>query len=204
MASMDARSSGLRASVDGRERHGRRLAMNLICPQCRVEFERKAGHVNRSLKIGAPLYCGRACAGLARRLNKSDEQKRADKAEYDRKRRAEKGIELREQRRSAYYANHDHYKAKHAEYRKTRMPKHVEYCRQPAYRAKKHKYDIAKACEEYGEWAETWRLLLELEKEIRSQATAYERRVANGYYLRSAQKRRRELCQMRKNSTRAI
>lgn len=179
--------------------------MRLTCPQCSVEFERKAGHVNRSIKIGAPLYCGMACAGLARRskVEKTQDQKRAEKAEYDRKRLAEKGDELRAKKMAAYYANHEHSLALAKEQRKRRMPYHVEYCRKPEYRAKKHEYDIARACEEYGEWAETWRLLLELEKEIRSQATAYERRVANGYYLRSAQKRRRELCQIRKNSTRA-
>ena len=91
-----------------------------------------------------------------------------------------------------------------AEYRKIRMPKHVEYCRQPEYRAKKHDYDKKRSEDEYGEFAEAWRLLQDLEKEIRSQATAYERRVANGYYTRNAQKRRRELCLIRKNSTQAI
>ena len=88
-------------------------------------------------------------------------------------------------------------------YRQANMPRHLEYCRQPEYRAKKHEYDISKAKDEYGEWGDAWRLLLDLEKEIRSQATAYERRVANGYYTRNAQKRRRELWQQRKslNST---
>lgn len=180
--------------------------MKLICPQCSIEFECGTGRFNRARKIDAPLYCGLVCSRLARR-NKNPptpEEKIAAKAEYDRNRRAKMGDELRAKRMAAYYANHERNLALQKEARKRRMPYHIEYCRRPEYRAKKHEYDIAKACEEYGEWAETWRLLLELEKEIRSQATAYERRVANGYYLRSAQKRRRELCQMRKNSTRAI
>ena len=48
------------------------------------------------------------------------------------------------------------------------MPKHVEYCRRPEYKAWKHEYDIQKAAEEFGEFGEAWRLLLDLEKEIRS------------------------------------
>lgn len=138
---------------------------------------------------------------------KTVEQKKAEKAAYDKARRERLGEALRAQKRAAYYENHEESKRKQAEYRKKRMPKHVEYCRRPEYKAKKHEYDIRKACDEYREWAESWRLLLELEKEIRSQASAYERRVANGYYLRSAQKRRRELWQIRKmatNSTPAI
>lgn len=178
--------------------------MRIACAQCGVEFDRKAGHINRSLKIGAPLYCGMACAGLARRSEpKADEQKRAAKAEYDRNRRAKHGIALNEKKRAAYYANREKALAYMAVYRKKRMPKHVEYCRQSKYKAYKHEYDIKRSSAEYAEFAEAWRLLLELEKEIRSQASAYERRVANGYYTRNAQRRRRELWKLR-NSTQGI
>jgi hypothetical protein len=176
--------------------------MRLICPQCSIAFDRNASHVNRSMKNGAPLYCGMACAGLARRVEpKTDEQKRAAKAEYDRNRRAEKGIELRAKKMAAYYADHKRNLAHAKEYRKIRMPKHVEYCRRPEYKSYKHEYDIKRNSQEYADFAEAWRLLIELEKEIRSQASAYERRVANGYYLRSAQKRRRELWAQRKSMT---
>jgi hypothetical protein len=176
--------------------------MNALCCRCGVAFDREAGAVNRAKKMGAPLYCGTACAGLARRLPtpKTPEQKRAEKSAYDRKRRAEKGEALRVKRMAAYYANHAENLARAKQQRKKRMPYHVEYCRQPEYRAKKHEYDIRRGGEGYADFAEAWRLLLDLEKEIRSQATAYERRVANGYYLRSAQKRRRELWSNRKNS----
>lgn len=173
------------------------------CPQCCASFEALVGRVNRAVKIGAPLYCSKACSGLARRVEKADDQKRAEKAEYDRRRRLEKGDALKAEKRAYYAANRDRLLAVMAEYRKVRMPAHVEYCRRPEYKAKKHEYDMRRNAEEYGEWAETWRLLLDLEKEIRSQASAYERRVANGYYTRNAQKRRRELWQIRKhlNST---
>lgn len=175
----------------------------LKCPQCGGAFTACAGRVNRAAKINAPLYCGKPCASLARRLPvpKTPEQKKAEKVAYDRRRRDEQRERLLAEKRAYYEANRPRILEKMAEYRKERMPKHVEYCRRPEYRAKKHEYDLARADAEYGEFAEAWRLLLDLEKEIRSQATAYERRVANGYYTRNAQKRRRELCRIRRTST---
>ena len=80
------------------------------------------------------------------------------------------------------------------------MPLHVEYCRQPAYKARKHEYDKARYESEFGNYVEALRLLQELEQEIRSQASAYEIRVANGYYTRNAQKRRRELWQLKQRN----
>lgn len=175
------------------------------CPQCGDSFAAETGRANSADKIGAPLYCGRVCAGLARRLAmpKTPEQKKAEKAAYDKVRRERLGEVLRERKRSAYYANHREMLRRHAAYRVNRMPSHVEYCRRPEYKAKKHIYDLQRNSAEYGEFAEAHRLLVDLEKEIRSQATAYERRVANGYYTRSAQKRRRELW-LTKTSTQAI
>lgn len=153
------------------------------CPQCRSVFVANSSRTNRAARDGAPLYCGRACAGLARRNPPmSDEQRRAEKAAYDREYRARNP-------------------EKERAYRQANMARHVEYCRRPEYRAKKHEYDAKRNEAEYGEWAEAWRLLQDLEQEIRSQATAYERRVANGYYTRNAQKRRRELWQQRKTLT---
>lgn len=180
--------------------------LHRVCPQCGDSFSAKTGRANRADKIGAPLYCGRACAGIARRLvvPKSAEQKKAEKAAYDReyRRRDPEGMRIYK----ALYYQETRDPEKEREARKARMPQHVEYCRRPEYRAKKHEYDLERNAAEYGEYADTWRLLLDLEKEIRSQATAYERRVANGYYTRNAQKRRRELWQLRKNliSTPAI
>ncbi len=147
--------------------------------------------------MGAPTYCGKVCAGLARRAPpKSDEQKRAEKAAYDEKRRAEKADEIAEKKRAFYEANRDRILAQMTVYRKTRMPAHVEYCRRPEYKVKKHQYDMRRNEQEFAEFAETWRLLQDLEKEIRSQASAYEVRVQQGYYTRNAQKRRRELWQL--------
>lgn len=169
------------------------------CAHCGGLFAAKVSRANRADRDGAPLYCGRVCAGLARRVPKTPEQKKAEKAAYDRTRREEHGDKMKAEKRAHYEANRTQILERMTVYRKQRMPQHVEYCRRPEYRAKKHEYDRKRNEMEYAEWAETWRLLLDLEREIRSQATAYERRVANGYYTRNAQKRRRELWQRRKN-----
>jgi hypothetical protein len=168
------------------------------CPQCKSAFLACTRRVNRAVKALAPLYCGKACASAARRVERTTEEKKARKAAYDRQYR-KRDPDAMKARKAAYYQK-TRDPEREREVRKVRMPRHVEYCRRPEYKAWKHEYDIQLACKEYGEWAETWRLLLDLEKEIRSQATSYERRVANGYYTRNAQKRRREAWKLR-NST---
>jgi hypothetical protein len=167
--------------------------VRFVCAHCGANGERKAGHVNRSLKAGAPLYCNRACAGLARRSKSTPTaaERRANKAAYDREYRARNLERLRAEKAERYQRTRD--PVKEREVRKARMPQHVEYCRRPEYRAWKADYDRQRTAAEYGPYAETYRLLLDLEREIRSRATKYERYVARGYFTRSAQERRREL-----------
>lgn len=174
------------------------------CAQCQAVFAAEVGRIHRAERSGAPLYCSRACAGLARRLANppTDAARRAAKAEYDRKYR-ERNAESRKQYRAEYFQR-TYDPAAAAIVRKARMPKHVEYCRRPEYRSWKQEYDRTRKDAEYGDLGEAFRLLQELEKEIRSQASAYERRVANGYYTRNAQKRRRELCRIRRKSMHSV
>lgn len=177
------------------------------CKRCGNAFNTTASAANRADRAGAPLYCSRMCAGLARRVFRLPEEKRARKSEYDKARRAAIGDKLRTQKRETRFANHAEHLRIEAERRRLPHVKqaHRDYIKRPEYKAKKRVYDESKRKEEYGEFADAWQLLLQLEKEIRSQATSYERRVANGYYTRSAQRRRRELCRLNKlNSMPAI
>lgn len=178
--------------------------MKLTCARdgCGGIFECQAGRYNRAIQLGAPLYCGKACAGLARRrpADVTADQLKAAKAAYDREYRARKRDELAAKKRAHYEANRPQILAQMAEYRKVRMPAHVEYCRRPEYRAKKADYDRERNAAEFGDFGEAWRLLQDLEREIRSQASAYEVRVQQGYYTRNAQKRRRELWQLKQRN----
>ena len=170
--------------------------IEMTCPQCRSIFTAKTARVNRAAKTGAPLYCGRVCAGLARRLKNppTDEQRRAAKAAYDAERRnGPKRAEILAKKMKHYYANHERFKAEHAVYRAAHMQRHVEYCRQPEYRSKKSEYDRRRRAEiQFGDFSEAALLLADIEHEIAERATKYEIYLINGT-LNKAQQRRRAL-----------
>lgn len=176
--------------------------MKRRCPHCKKWHQPKVGAANRADKLGAPIYCSRVCSGLARRKNIAPEAKKAAKSEYDKARRQQIGEELRAKKREAYYANHEKNLAYQAELRKKpgAYEKHLAYLRNPEYREKKKSYDAERQEAGYADFAESWRLLQALEKEIRSRQSAYERRKARGYYARASINRRREAWKL-KNST---
>lgn len=166
----------------------------VLCPQCLGLFETETGRFNRAAKIGSPLYCGRVCAGLARRLKNppTDEQRRSAKAAYDAKRRnGPKRSEILAKKLAHYYANHDRLKAEHAVYRAAHMDRHVEYCRQPEYRAKKAVYDRRRRAEKnFGEFSEAALLLTDIDREIAERSTKYEIYLGNGTLNKALQRRR--------------
>ena len=168
--------------------------IEMTCPQCRGIFTAKTANVNRAAKIGAPLYCGRVCAGLARRLKNppTDEERRAAKAVYDAERRnGPKRAQILAEKMNHYYANHERFKAEHAIYRAAHMDRHVEYCRQPEYRAKKSEYDRKRRAEiQFGDFSEAALLLLDIEREISERATKYEIYLTNGTINKALRRRR--------------
>lgn len=168
-----------------------------FCGFCGAIVRQSPGSINRALREGKPLYCDRTCSGMARRDRRTPEQKKEAKRIYDARRRAEKAAEIRVKKAAYYQRTRDPAKAR--ERRLRNMDRHIEYCRRPEYRAYKADYDRQLRANEYGEYAEAYLLLLELDREIRSRATSYERLKARGYYTRAAQQRRRELWQTIKN-----
>jgi hypothetical protein len=168
----------------------------VACAQCGRIFEAETGRVNRAVKIGAPLYCGRVCAGLARRLKNppTEEQRRAAKAAYDAERRnGPKRAEILAKKMNHYYSNHERLKAEQAIYRAAHMHRHVEYCRQPEYRVKKAEYDRRRRAElNFGDFSEAALLLADIEREIAEHASKYEIYLTNGT-INKAQQRRRAL-----------
>lgn len=160
-----------------------------LCAQCGTKAEQDAGAVNRSKKRGGTLYCGKSCAGIARRTNRSDADKRALKAEYDRQYRA-RDPEKRKAEKAEYYRR-THDPVREAEARKKRMPKHVEYCRRPEYRQWKVEYDKKYTARKgYGPFGEAAIILNQLEAEISSRATWIDIRTTNGTLNKHQQRRR--------------
>ena len=95
--------------------------------------------------------------------------KKQRKAIYDRARRERLGEAIRDQKRAAYAVYGPLHRDKEREIRKARMPKHVEYCRRPEYRAKKSAYDRRRKLSRFGEFSEAFAALEQLQKEIRKQ-----------------------------------
>ena len=168
--------------------------MRCVCQQCGAEVERSTGHVNRSNAIGAPLYCNKTCAGLARRTKKpTDAEAKAAKSEYDKAYRSANLEKIKADKLAWYQANHKEILARATANRPKKMPLHIEYCRRPAYRAKKSEYDLKRrAVKQFGEFSEAFLALQEVEKEINQRTSRYEIYLQNGT-LNKAQKRRRSL-----------
>jgi hypothetical protein len=163
--------------------------MRITCPQCFCETDKPLGHINRSTKRGAPVYCSRECAGLGRQKHKTVEQKKAEKSSYDARRRIEHGERIKAQKRAHHKAAYA--AAKAAEYRKQRMPYHVEYCRRPEYRQWKKEYDRQyRAEKEFGEFADCFLLIQDIRNECLARQTDYEIRLSKGGVAKSQQRRR--------------
>lgn len=110
--------------------------VSLVCPTCSKQFDKPIAYYNQSVKRNAPHYCSKACAGLGRRLNKTSEQLKAEKAEYDRLYREKNAERLKQQKKEKFQKDYTANPEKYRERRQNRMPYHVAYCRLPKARAK--------------------------------------------------------------------
>lgn len=131
--------------------------MMIVCGHCGAEADLPTGHVNRSRRLGMRLYCGRECSALGRRRLTS-EQRKARKAEYDRRRRDTLGDTIRAAKREAYLRNRSAHLAKQAqlraspEYRARMKAYQHAHVRKPAVRAAKKAYDrVRRARLEFGD-----------------------------------------------------
>jgi hypothetical protein len=159
------------------------------CAHCGKIGKRQAGDINRSKRIGAPLYCDMKCSGLGRRSRKTKAQKVEEKRLYDLAYRAKGGGDWYRAKRREWHRKHYEPK-KAAIYRKARMAYHIEYCRRPEYKAKKRTYDRRLRASEYGAFAQAHMLLVDIEREVRNRITDYEIRVQNGTINKHLQRRR--------------
>ncbi|WP_298845548.1 hypothetical protein [uncultured Clostridium sp.] len=110
--------------------------ISLVCPVCKKQYEKHMAYYNQSIKRDAPQYCGKICAGLGRRLNKTHEQLKAEKAKYDDEYRKNNQKRIKQKKKEAFKKSYAENPDKYREQRKKRMPYHIEYCRQPKVRAK--------------------------------------------------------------------
>lgn len=163
----------------------------IICAFCKGPALVRTGCYNRAVKIGAPQYCSRKCSGLGRRCTKPIEQKKEEKRLYDIEYRS-KNIERlkivgKAWHEKDYAANPEKYRS----YRKSRSDRHNEYCRQPAYKVKKHIYDrIRYAKENFGDMWESHVAIMAIDEEILKHMSKYEIRLENKTLNKALQRSR--------------
>jgi hypothetical protein len=163
--------------------------MKVKCAHCGKSVEKAPGAVNRAKAVGMRLFCNFTCSGAARRTFKPKAQKIAEKRAYDMEYRRKNLASIKAKKHAHFKRTYDPVAA--AEVRRARMPKHVEYCRQPWYRRWKRRYDTRYRAEKtYGPFAEAFLALLKVDKEVNSRMTDYEVRQANGTGNKWLQRRR--------------
>lgn len=171
--------------------------MIIACSHCGKEIDKPIGAVNRAKSINAPLFCNMVCAGLARRKDITDEQFKANKREYDKEYRAKNRAMLKAKKAAHFKATYD--PAKASVERKKNMQRHVEYCRQPEYKAKKVDYDQQyRATKLYGEFAECAILVEKINKTLAQKANKSELRTIQGTNNKS-KRRKKQWLRLMKN-----
>lgn len=152
------------------------MSQSLItCAYCGKQSPKENGAINRAVRNGVPMYCDKNCMGLARRVpdDRTEAEKKEAKRLYDIEYRARNLERILTGKREYFKRTYDPQKA--AVERKAKMPRHVEYCRRPEYREYKKRYDRQyRARTDYGEFADVWLMLDEVQREIRSRATKQE------------------------------
>lgn len=144
--------------------------MRITCRYCGKKVDKPNGAVRRARKLGAPMFCNKKHAGLGRRKHKPKSQRKAEKAAYDRGYRKKNLARITAGKKQYHKRTYDPVKA--AKERKKRMPRHVEYCRQPKYRAYKQRYDRQyRAAKDYGPFADVAILTTELTRETKRRMT---------------------------------
>lgn len=171
--------------------------VTLKCSVCNSNYQKSTGHYNRAMKLGAKLFCSQKCFGINRRIDRTLEEKKLIKKEYDKQyiKRDYVKVKRHEYFVRDYAAKPEKYRAE----RQKRMKSHIEYCRKPEYRKKKQEYDkVYHAKYAHGEFWECFLLI----KEIQKQYADKEVRQINNLHNKS-QKRKRQWQQLT-NSQRTI
>lgn len=166
--------------------------MKAICKHCGIEFEKSSGHLNRANKLGVPVFCSKQHFWESRRIERSNEEKKAVKAKYD------KEYHKTEKRKASArrYNSSPIGRAMQKRQREKQKQAHLEYCRTPEYRAWKKQYDENyQAKRSFGEFYESGILL----KKIAYLVDNREANQLKGTYNKS-QKRKRSWLKTQKTN----
>ena len=160
------------------------------CPHCGKELERKQGYINRALKLGVPIYCSRVCSGLARRVERTEEEKKKIKSDYD-KARLNGPLRDRILEEKRQYAKTPTGRAvqKRQREKPERKKYQAEFIKKSDYVKWKHDYDQKyHAQKNYGEFWEAALVLKTIEEVILPER--YDAKIQNGLLNKSTKRKR--------------
>lgn len=168
--------------------------MIIICPYCKKEADIPKAYVLKARSVGAPKYCSKLCSGLARKIWRTDAEKKAIKKLYDEQYRTREYVKLQKN-----FAFHLDYRANPEKYRKERQRKmkaHIEYCRKPEYKKWKKQYDHKfRLKKKYGEYWECASIMVSLDKTLNTKEIKINQGLIN-----KSQKRKRKWLSKKPNS----
>lgn len=153
------------------------------CAYCGEDLNKSTGHINRAKKQGLKLYCNRTCAGMGRRANKTSEQKRKEKAEYDKKYREINSELIKNKTR--IYNQSEAGRAMQKRSREKKKDYHKKYCQTQEYKNYKRDYDQkyrAKNC--YGEYWESFILIQEISNQYDNRVIKNQNQLINKSQIR--------------------
>lgn len=159
------------------------------CQYCGEVLNKSPGEINRANKSGLNLYCNRTCAGLNRRVEKDIEQKKKEKAEYDKQYWYNNKEVKRKKAKEYHLKNRDRILAKQRAYNKTRYAEHLKYLQRPEYKEYKKEYDrkyLAK--KSYGEFYEVALIVNQIDMITDSRESFREKKK----YLKSTSTKKRQ------------
>lgn len=158
--------------------------LTLRCERCRKPFKRaRSQHVHRIKRGIAAAFCSRTCSGMARRTSHAEKKKR--KADYDACYRTKHARRLKRQKKEHFARTYDPDAARVE--RKKRAHEHADYIRRyyadPKHKSVKVAYDLDRRAAAFGPYADAYKLLIVLNRELLKRAPdKYERAKARGYY----------------------
>lgn len=106
----------------------------MYCAFCNKPHGKSNAEINRANNKGLRLFCNRECSGKGRRINRSEDEKKALKAEYDRKYREENSLIIKAKK--VIYNESPAGRATQKRARGKKKEYHNEYCRKPEQRTK--------------------------------------------------------------------
>lgn len=159
--------------------------MKITCSHCGLVVDKPTGAVNRARNAGLPVYCNKACFGLAHRVERTIEEKKKIKSDYDSKYRKRDAIKEKKRLWNKTPAG----RAWQKRNRDQQKDRHLAYCQTAEYRKWKHEYD-QKHCarKNYGEFWEAAIILNQIEKIILPERL--EAKIQKGTYNKSIKRKR--------------